>query len=105
VRSGGVLVRNATTVPCAPGWDGVRDVAVPATDLAKELGQPLGAGMVALGALAAATGVVAVPSLVDTLGDVLPPHRRQHVAPNRACIERGAGWVAELGIERAAAWA
>jgi Pyruvate/2-oxoacid:ferredoxin oxidoreductase gamma subunit len=103
VRPGGVLVRNRTTVPRAPGWDGVRDVAVPATDLATELGQPLGAGMVALGALAAATGLVSVASLGGALDSVLPPHRRQHVAANRSCIERGAAWTAEHGAAGAAA--
>lgn len=103
VRPGGVLVRNLATVPRAPGWDGVRDVAVPATELAKELGQPLGAGMVALGALAAVTGVVAVSSLADALVAVLPAHRQKHVAANRACIERGARWAAEQGAAGAAA--
>lgn len=103
VRPGGILVRNLTTAPAAPGWDGVRDVAVPATDLATRLGQPLGAGMVALGALAAATGLVPVAALGEALAAVLPPHRQRHVAANRACIERGAGWVAEQGLAGAAA--
>lgn len=99
VRAGGVVVRNATMVTRAPGWEGVRDVAVPATELAKAMGQPLGASMIALGTLAAATGVVAVPSLVDALATVLPPHRQKHVAANRACLERGAAWVAKRGEE------
>src|SRR5262245_4018030 len=106
VRRGGVLVRNATMVTRAPGWDGVRDVAVPATELAKAMGQPLGASMIALGALAGATGVVAVSSLVDALATVLPPHRQKHVASNRACLERGATWVTEAADGAAsAAWA
>jgi Pyruvate/2-oxoacid:ferredoxin oxidoreductase gamma subunit len=106
VRPGGVLVRNATMVTRAPGWDGVRDVAVPATELAKAMGQPLGASMIALGALAGATGVVAVPSLVGALATVLPPHRQKHVASNRACLERGAAWVTEAADGAAsAAWA
>ena len=106
MRPGGVLVRNATMVTRAPGWDGVRDVAVPATELAKEMGQPLGASMIALGALAGATGVVAVSSLVDALATVLPPHRQKHIASNRACLERGAAWVTEAAAGAAsAAWA
>jgi Pyruvate/2-oxoacid:ferredoxin oxidoreductase gamma subunit len=106
VRPGAVLVRNAATVTRAPDWDGVRDVAVPVSDLAKELGQPLGAGMIALGALAAVTGIVAVPSLVDALAAVLPPHRQQHVAANRVCLERGATWVGDQGLAGVStAWA
>jgi Pyruvate/2-oxoacid:ferredoxin oxidoreductase gamma subunit len=106
VRPGGVLVRNATMVLESPAWDGVRDVAVPATDLAKEMGQPLGASMIGLGALAAASRVVELGSLVDALAAVLPPHRQKHVAANRACLERGAAWVAASGTMPAdAAWA
>jgi Pyruvate/2-oxoacid:ferredoxin oxidoreductase gamma subunit len=105
VRADGVLVRNATMVTRAPGWDGVRDVAVPATELAKAMGQPLGASMIALGTLAAATGVVAVSSLVESLATVLPPHRQKHIASNRACLERGAAWVTEAADGAAsAAW-
>jgi Pyruvate/2-oxoacid:ferredoxin oxidoreductase gamma subunit len=106
VRPGGVLVRNATMVLKAPAWDGVRDVAVPATDLAKEMGQPLGASMIGLGALAAASRVVELGSLVDALAAVLPPHRQKHVASNRACLERGAAWVAASAMAPAdGAWA
>ena len=97
VRPGGLLVRNATMVTQSPVWDGVRDVAIPATDLAKEMGQPLGASMIALGALAEASRLVGLGSLVEALGTVLPPHRQKHVAANRSCLERGAAWVTERG--------
>lgn len=106
VRRGGLLVRNATMVIQRPAWDGVEDVAVPATDLAKEMGQPLGASMIGLGALAAASRVVELGSLVDALATVLPPHRQKHVAANRACLERGAAWVTEQRVPaNVAAWA
>jgi Pyruvate/2-oxoacid:ferredoxin oxidoreductase gamma subunit len=106
VRPGGLLVRNATMVIQRPAWDGVEDVAVPATDLAKEMGQPLGASMIGLGALAAASRVVELGSLVDALATVLPPHRQKHVAANRACLERGAAWVMEQRVPaNVAAWA
>ena len=106
VRPGGLLVRNATMVIQRPGWDGVEDVAVPATDLAKEMGQPLGASMIGLGALAVASRVVELGSLVDALATVLPPHRQKHVAANRACLERGAAWVTEQSVSgNVVAWA
>ena len=104
VRPGGLLVRNATMVSTPSGWPAMRDVAIPATDLAKSMGQPLGAGMIALGALVAATGIVAPPSLVEALAAVLPPHRQKHVAANRQCLERGVAWVEEQGAPPAAAW-
>src|SRR5438093_1100571 len=91
---GGVLVFNSNLVTAPPAWDGMRRIAVPATELAKAMGQPMGASMIALGALAAATGLVTVASLQGALGEVLPPHRRKLIDTNTTCITRGAEHVA-----------
>ena len=101
---GGVLVANSSLIPAPPVWQGVRGVAVPATDLAKAMGEPLGASMVALGAFAAATGLVRLESLAAAVGDVLPPHRRKLADANRMAIERGAAHVGGPATG-AAAWA
>jgi len=98
---GGVLVFNSSLVT-APVWDGISGVPVPATEMAKAMGQPMGASMIALGALAATTGVVAVASLHAALGEVLPPHRRKLIDTNTLSITRGAEHVA--AAERVAAW-
>src|SRR5882724_3985419 len=86
----------------APVWDGISRVPVPATEMAKAMGQPMGASMIALGALVATTGVVAVASLHAALGEVLPPHRRKLIDTNTLCITRGAEHVA--AAQRVAAW-
>src|SRR5438067_10743151 len=98
---GGVLVFNSSLVT-APVWDGISRVPVPATEMAKAMGQPMGASMIALGALAAPTGVVAVASLHAALGEPLPPHRRKLTDTNTPSITRGAEHVAAAA--RAAAW-
>jgi Pyruvate/2-oxoacid:ferredoxin oxidoreductase gamma subunit len=90
VERDGVAVLNSTLVTTPPAWDAVRMLRVPATELANAMGQPLGASMVALGAFARATGIVAVESLQAALGDVLPPHRRKLIEANRLCLARGA---------------
>jgi 2-oxoglutarate ferredoxin oxidoreductase subunit gamma len=90
---GGVLTVNSSLIAAPPAWDGVRRLAVPATELAKSMGQPMGASMIALGALVAATRLVAVESLGAALGEVLPPHRRKLIDANLACITRGADHV------------
>jgi len=89
-RPGGVLLYNRSLVPEPAGWDGVHRIAVPATEMAKAMGQVLAAGMIALGAFAHATGIVAVDSLQAALGDVLPAHRRKLIDTNVAAITRGA---------------
>jgi Pyruvate/2-oxoacid:ferredoxin oxidoreductase gamma subunit len=93
LEAGGVLLVNSSLVTAPPAWEGVRHVAVPATDMAKEMGQVMGAGMIALGAFAGTTGLVGVDSLKAALGDVLPPHRRRLIDTNRLCIDRGAEYV------------
>jgi len=89
-RPGGVLLYNRSLVPEPAGWDAVHRIAVPATETAKAMGQVLAAGMIALGAFASATGIVAIDSLQAALADVLPPHRRKLIDTNAACIARGA---------------
>jgi Pyruvate/2-oxoacid:ferredoxin oxidoreductase gamma subunit len=90
---GGVCLVNTSLVPTPPAWDGVRVLGVPATELAKEMGQALGAGMVALGAFAGATGIVALEALSGALDDVVPPHRKKLIDTNRQCLARGAEYV------------
>jgi Pyruvate/2-oxoacid:ferredoxin oxidoreductase gamma subunit len=105
VRPGGIAVLDSMLVGEPPAWDGVRALAVPATALAKEMGQPMGASMVALGAFAAATGIVAADSLAAALAAVLPPHRRALVEGNGLCLARGAAYAATQPAAGVPAWA
>jgi len=99
MRPGGVLLFNRGLVGEPAGWDEVHRIAVPATEMAKTMGQVLGAGMIALGAFAGATGIVAVESLQTALADVLPAHRRKLIDTNARCIARGAEPAAANGID------
>ena len=101
-ESGGVLVTNSSVVVALPVWPGVQHCAVPATEMAKAMGQVMGASIIALGAFAGATGIVTLEALDAALAEVLPSHRRQLVETNRACIARGAAHVASAVVP---AWA
>ena len=90
----GVLLLNSSLVTPPEAWPASRVIGVPATALAKEIGQPLGAGMVALGALVAATGLVSADALSAALDGVLPAHRRAQIDGNRQCLARGAAYSA-----------
>ena len=100
---GGLLLANASLVTRPPAWEGVRHVAVPATELATEMGQPMGASMIALGAFVGASGIVSLAALQEALGDVLPPHRRKLIDANARCLARGAEYVVGR-CESAPAW-
>ena len=63
-----------------------------ATELATELGNPLGGAMVMVGAYGALTGLVGADALVEAMRASVPSYRQQHVAANERTIR--AGWEA-----------
>lgn len=105
LRPGGVLFLNTTLVPQTPERGDVNIVGLPATRLAEEAGNIMGAGMVALGAFAAATGIVPATEIVDAMRDSLPPHRQHLAEANVAYLAAGAGWARDsVDPSTLAAW-
>jgi 2-oxoglutarate ferredoxin oxidoreductase subunit gamma len=91
---GGPLLYNSTLVEEAEvsGPDSVR-FAVPAGRLADEVGAPMGAAMVLLGALGTLTGLAGVESLVTAMRQLVPPYRTEHLVANEAALRAGAAAV------------
>ena len=105
LHDGSILVLNTSVVtpellPRVPA--GVRTAAIPASELAIELGSPAAATMVALGAYAAVTQILQIEELVQTLPEALPSYRRQHVASNERALKAGAAAAAGYGVIEAA---
>jgi Pyruvate/2-oxoacid:ferredoxin oxidoreductase gamma subunit len=100
VRPGGVLLVNTSIPGEEAASDGVGPavavVRVPASDLAIGLGAAAAASMVAIGAYAAATGLVGLDALVAGVVDVLPSYRRQHTRSSQDALRAGADAVREL---------
>jgi Pyruvate/2-oxoacid:ferredoxin oxidoreductase gamma subunit len=91
LRPGGILfVDDRVAVPPSAG---ITPVAVPATRLAVQAGNALGAAMIMLGAFVAHTRVVPAPRLVDAMRAALPPHRARMADANAALLELGAEWT------------
>lgn len=84
-----VLVNDATF--SAQIHAPVTVIRVPATNVATDLGNPLGGAMVILAAYAATTGIVELASLVDAMRESIPPYRTQHIEANERALH--AGWV------------
>ena len=89
LRPGGlVLVNDATfTTEIAAS---VTVLRVAATNVAADLGNPLGGSMVMLAAYAALTGIVERDALVEGMRESIPPYRTQHIEANERAI--AAGW-------------
>ena len=94
LRPGGPVVYNSTVGTLDETLDGnpvsAAPHAVPAGDVAADLGSPMGAGFVLLGAYAAVTGMAGLESLVAAMRELVPPYRTQHLALNEAALR--AGW-------------
>jgi Pyruvate/2-oxoacid:ferredoxin oxidoreductase gamma subunit len=89
LRPGSCVVLDSSVFKGEIGRDDLAVVALPFSTMAIELGTPQACGMVALGALAAATGLVTLAGLEAVMADVLPPYRAQHAASNVTALRAG----------------
>ena len=101
LRDGAVVLVNDTVFQADVDRDRYRVFDVPATTLAHELGNPLGASMVMTGAYAALTGLVGIDAAVEAMRQSVPSYRQQHVAANETALRAGHDAVEQLA---APAW-
>jgi 2-oxoglutarate ferredoxin oxidoreductase subunit gamma len=95
LRPGGVAVVDSSIFRGELGLHNCAVVKVEASALAAELGNPLGASMVALGAFAAAAKLVTFDALVDAAAEVLPSYRAKHAEANIRCLRAGYELISE----------
>ncbi len=89
VRPGGLVVYNSSLVDSGPARADVLALAVPANDIASELGDVRVANMVALGAYLGMKRVVSPETVLEALKKVLPERRHSLIPLNRQAIARG----------------
>lgn len=102
IRPGGVVVVDTSVFQGDPGLPECTVVGVEASTVATDMGNARAAAMVALGAYAAATGLVSLVALVEATAAVLPPYRAQHAAANAEAVRAGFALVEDPVV---AAWA
>jgi len=88
LRPGALVLVNETLFEGAldPSWTVAR---VAASRIAAELGAPLAASMVLLGAYAAASELVGLDALVEGMRASVPSYRKQHVEHNESALRAG----------------
>ncbi|MEW6230381.1 MAG: 2-oxoacid:acceptor oxidoreductase family protein [Bacillota bacterium] len=89
VRPGGLIVYNRSLINTGPARTDVRVLAVPANDIANELGDIRVANMVALGAYLGVTKVVNPETVLEAMKKVLPERRHGLIPVNRQALARG----------------
>jgi 2-oxoglutarate ferredoxin oxidoreductase subunit gamma len=91
LRPDGVLCVNETLVPDPPRA-GRTCLAIPATRMAEQAGNLMGAAMILLGFFVARTELVAVDALVSAMRAALPAHRARLADANAALLRLGADY-------------
>lgn len=94
VQSGGLLVVNASMVDRTVERTDVRVVALPANEIAEELGDRRMTNMVMLGGLLANLPVLTLESLQQALQAHLPVRHHRLLPLNVQALQRGAQFVA-----------
>jgi 2-oxoglutarate ferredoxin oxidoreductase subunit gamma len=94
LKKGGLLVMNSSLIDSKPQLDDTIDIiAVPADDLAVELGNKKAANMVAIGAYLQKRGHLAPDAAAEALPDVLAKRYHQTLPVNTEALRRGAEFV------------
>ncbi len=90
MQSGGLLVMNRSMIENDPPRDDIDVLAIPADDLARELGSPKSANMVALGAYIAKREILDPDQVIQNLSKVLAKRYHQTIPINQKALLRGA---------------
>jgi 2-oxoglutarate ferredoxin oxidoreductase subunit gamma len=93
IRPGGLLVINSTLVRGGTDRDDITAVAVPANDLAAELGNVRMANVVLLGAMLAHRPIVPLDAVEAVLEEHLEGTKRRFIEPNKLALHRGAAYA------------
>jgi 2-oxoglutarate ferredoxin oxidoreductase subunit gamma len=103
IRPGGPVVVNSSLVADDLHAEGLEVFRFPASEVATEqLGAPLGASMVLLGAFCALTALTSTDALVAAMTELVPRYRTEHLSANEAALRAGAALVPEPVVP---AWA
>lgn len=90
VKPGGMLFYNSSLIDIQPKRTDIKGVAVPANEIANDLGNTRVANMVVMGAILKATGVVDVETVMKVLTEkVLTGKKKDLVGINRLALEKG----------------
>ena len=89
IKPGGTLVVNSSIIDTAQKRDDINIVAVPATELANEIGNASLANMVCLGALLPALSLVDLDSVKTAMDEVIGKKKPELYELNVAAIRKG----------------
>lgn len=90
IAENGLLIVNSSLVNRKAIREGIRPYYIPGNTIAKEIGSDQVLNIVMFGAFVAASQVVSLDSVMDSLKIILPERRHNLLPMNREALERGA---------------
>ncbi|MBN1246702.1 MAG: 2-oxoacid:acceptor oxidoreductase family protein [Anaerolineae bacterium] len=93
VKPGGLLLVNSSLIERTSAREDIRVVAIPASDVATELGNVRMANMVLLGAFVTLTNLVDLEAVKQQLNEHLSERQRKWLEPNYTALDKGAALV------------
>lgn len=98
VEEGGLLAVNASMISARTARTDITELAVPATDLADELGSVKLTNVVLLGAVLAARPLLPLEAIESALKKHIPANRRDMLDLNYQALTRGAEFARSLAV-------
>ena len=95
VKPNGVIISDSTLIVERTNRTDVREIALPAKDIAAELGLPQIANVVMVGALIGATKVVKPETVEQVLEERTGARHREALEPNKIALRRGLEYAAQ----------
>lgn len=89
VKSGGILIVNSSLVQKAATRDDITVIALPANDIAIEVGDVRMANVVLLGALLGVKAIVKPASVKKAMEEHIPARKARFIEPNKQALQRG----------------
>ncbi|MBN1310527.1 MAG: 2-oxoacid:acceptor oxidoreductase family protein [Anaerolineae bacterium] len=96
VAAEGLLARDASLIAASSQRTDITELAVPATEMADELGNTRLANVVMMGALLIARPIMPLEAIERMLDEHIPSHRRELLGLNVEALHKGADFAADL---------
>ena len=102
IKPGGLLIMNSSLIDREPVRSDIEVIKVPATDLAKSLGEPRVVNMIAYGAYIASRDVVSIDNSIAVLDSVISKDKKSLLEINKKAIKAGVEFVAKSKVREVA---
>lgn len=89
VKPGGLLFYNSSLIDVTPKRTDIKVIAVPANEIAAELGNDRVANMVVMGAILKQTGIVDIETVMSVLQKTMTGRKQALLPLNRQALEKG----------------